>query len=121
MEVEGYTISFNRGDQVIINVKNKADTLFEIGDTIKFSITKQGDITNVLLQKVFTVEEESNIFGVLLTPEDTRKICPPFKSGSKTYWYEIEHNEITTLIGCDKNGGKEIILYPEAIAAEEGE
>ena len=121
MEVEGYTISFNRGDQIIINVKNKADTTFAVGDTIKFSITKQGNITEVLLQKEFTVEEESDIFGILLTPEDTRKICPPFKSGSKTYWYEIEHNEITTLIRCDKNGGKEIILYPEAIAAEAGE
>ena len=89
MEVEGYTISFNRGDQVIINVKNKANTTFAIGDVIKFSITKAGDITNVLLQKSFIVEEESDIFGVLLTSEDTRKICPPFKSGSKTYWYEI--------------------------------
>lgn len=121
MEVEGYTISFNRGDQVIINVKNKANTTFAVGDIIKFSITKQGNITEVLLQKTFTVEEESDIFGILLTSEDTRKICPPFKSGSKTYWYEIEHNEITTLIGYDKNGGKEIIIYPEAIAAEEGE
>lgn len=122
MEVEGYTISFNRGDQVIINVKNKANTTFAVGDTIKFSITKKGNLTDVLLQKHYTIEEESDIFGILLTSEDTR-FCPPIKTGSLTYWYEIEHNEITTLIGFDKNGGKEIIIYPEAIAAttEDGE
>ena len=120
MEVDGYTISFNRGDQVIINVKNKANSVFEIGDTIKFSITKKGNVTDVLFQKTYNVEEESNIFGIVLTSEDTR-FCPPLKTGSATYWYEIEHNNITTLIGCDKNGGKELIIYPEVIAAGEGE
>ena len=120
MEVEGYTISFNRGDQVTINVKNKADSVFEVGDTIKFTITKKGNVTDVLLQKRYTIEEEGNIFSIVLTSDDTR-FCPPLKTGSLTYWYEIEHNEITTLIGCDKNGGKELIIYPEAIAAEEGE
>lgn len=121
MEIEGYKISFNRGDQVAIKIRNKANTPFIVGDTIKLSITKAGDITNVLFQKVFTIDEESEIFNLILDPEDTRTICPPFKSGSKTFWYEIEHNEITTLIGCDKEGGKELVLYPEAIAAEAGE
>lgn len=120
MEVEGYTISFNRGDQVIINIKNKSNSLFEVGDKIKFSITKKGNVTDVLLTKNFVVEEESDIFSILLTSDDTR-FCPPLKQGFHTYWYEIEHNEITTLIGYDKNGGKELIIYPEAIAAKEGE
>lgn len=120
MEVEGYTISFNRGDQVAINIKNKSDSTFEIGDTIKFSITKKGNITDVILQKHYTIEEDSDIFTIILTSDDTR-FCPPIKSGSLTYWYEIEHNEITTLIGCDKNGGKELIVYPEAISSKEGE
>lgn len=120
MEVEGYTISFNRGDQVVINIQNKTNKKFLAGDTIKFTITKKGNLTDIILQKTYTVEEEGEVYGILLTCDDTR-FCPPFKSGSLTYWYEIEHNEVTTLVGFDKNGGKELILYPEAISMVEGE
>ena len=118
MEIDGYTISLNRGDEVTINIQNKENLPFMIGDIIKFSITKKGNMTDVLFQKTFTVEEENNIFGILLTSDDTR-FCPPLKQGFYTYWYEIEHNEITTLVGFDKEGGKEFIIYPEAIKAEE--
>lgn len=113
MEVEGYTISFNRGDQVTINVKNRSNCVFEIGDSVKFSIMKKGDCNTVIFQKSYTVEEESNVFSIVLTSDETR-FGPALKSGFRTYWYEIEHNGIITLIGYDKKGPKELILYPEA-------
>ena len=56
MEIDGYTISLNRGDEVTINIQNKENLPFMVGDTIKFSITKKGNMTDVLFKKNFTVE-----------------------------------------------------------------
>jgi hypothetical protein len=109
---EDYTIHINRGDELVITFANSAG--FNIGDTFKLSITTENDIEDVLFQKSFVVEKsELKEFDIVLTSEDTR-IGPSFKEGSKTYWYEIELNGNSTLIGCDENGGKKFILYPEA-------
>lgn len=109
---EDYTIHLNRGDELAITFANSAG--FNIGDTFKFSITTENDIEDVLFQRSFIVENSGlKEFNIVLTSEDTR-IGPSFKAGSKTYWYEIELNGNSTLIGCDENGGKKFILYPEA-------
>ena len=41
------------------------------------------------------------------------------KSGEKKYWYEIELNDKDTLMGWDKDGAKVLVLWPEAVKAEE--
>lgn len=113
LDIRGCTISFNRGEEVAIILEKDADSLFEVGDTVKFSIMKRGDCSDVILQKIFTVEEESNTFCITLTSDETR-IGPAFKTGHRTYWYEIERNESITLMGYNHRGPKELILYPEA-------
>ena len=50
---------------------------------------------------------------IKLTSVETR-IGDAFKDGSVTYWYEIELNGDTTLIGYDDEGAKKFVLYPEA-------
>lgn len=104
-------IHVNRGDQMIITLNN--ETPFQVGDTFKFSIMKKGNCEEVIVQKTFTVEEESNVYELVLSPEDTR-IGNFIKAGFVTYWYEIEYNGINTLVGYDTTGPKEFILYPEA-------
>lgn len=109
---EDYSIHINRGDELVLTFASSAG--FKIGDTFKLSITTEGDIEDVLFQKNFTVEKEKlKEFDVVLTSDDTR-IGESFKSGNRVYWYEIEFNGNTTLVGCDEDGGKKFILYPEA-------
>lgn len=117
---EDKSIHLNRGDQLILWLTN-SDSVFQVSDTFKFSIMKKGDSNTVYLQKVFTVEEETDSFQIVLTPEETR-IGPPLRAGRRVYWYEIEYNGVDTLIGIDDEGGKEFVLYPEAatISKEEG-
>jgi hypothetical protein len=54
----------------------------------------------------------------MLTSQDTR-FDKPIKSGEKKYWYEIELNDKDTLMGWDKDGAKVLVLWPEAVKAEE--
>lgn len=109
--LENTTIHLNRGDE--LNIKMNSQVGFEIGDTFKFSIMKKNNCEEVLLQKQFIVENAGTSFEIQLTSEETR-IGSPLKTGSVTYWYEIEYNGSNTILGCDKDGGKELILYPEA-------
>lgn len=120
---EDYSIHINRGDELVLTFASSAG--FETGDTFKLSITTENNIEDVLFQKKYTVTQDKvKEFDVVLTSNETR-IGPSFESGSRTYWYEIEFNGNTTLIGCDEDGGKKFILYPEApeqqnSAVEEG-
>lgn len=113
---EKKNIHVNRGDEIIIKLKNKTST-FSASDRIVFSIMKKGNATDVVFRKTFTVEEGSDEFEILLTSEEM-KIGNPIKTGTVTYWYEIEFNGINTLVGYDTEGPKEFILYPESIYEE---
>jgi hypothetical protein len=55
---------------------------------------------------------------MVLLPEETR-LGPVIRTGTVTYWYEIEYNGMNTLVGYFTDGPKEFILYPEA-AYQEG-
>ena len=112
-----YNMHLNRGDQIIIRLTN-TDGNFYIGDSIAFSIMKKGNAGEIIFQKFFTIEEETDTFDIVLIPEETR-IGSVIKSGSVTYWYEIEYNGMNTLVGYFTDGPKEFILYPEA-AYQEG-
>lgn len=108
---ENKNMYLNRGDSVTIRLS--ANQNFEEGDTIKFSIVKEKDYSTVYLQKIFTIDHESNTFDITLSSDDTR-FCELIKNQSKVFWYEIEYNDISTLVGYDDKGGKQFVLYPEA-------
>ena len=113
---EKYNMHLNRGDQIIIRL-NSIDSSFSIGDTIVFSIMKKGNASEILFQKQFEIEKETETYDIILTSQETR-IGSPLKNGTATYWYEIEYNGINTLIGYFTDGPKEFILYPEAVYQE---
>ena len=110
--VRNKNIYLNRGDAITLQLVNN-EGKFEAGDKIKFYVCTNGDYTNVLFEKEFTVEETSNFAEIKLTSAETR-IGDAFKDGSITYWYEIELNGDTTLVGYDDEGAKKFVLYPEA-------
>lgn len=112
-----YNMHLNRGDRAIIRLTN-TDSTFVAGDTLVFSVMKKGNAGDIVFQKTCRVEEDASIFDIVLTPEETR-LGNIIKSGSVTYWYEIEYNGQNTLVGYFTDGPKEFILYPEA-AYQEG-
>ena len=52
-------IYLNRGDAITLQLVNN-EGKFEAGDKIKFYVCANGDYTNILFEKEFTVEETSN-------------------------------------------------------------
>lgn len=111
-------IFLNRGDKITIRVANKTD-VFRVGEYLKFYVCQEGNYNNVLLEKRVDIDENTDIVDISLTSTETR-IGDPLKTGSKTYWYEIELDGNTTLVGYDGNGPKLFVLYPEAASTQEG-
>ena len=116
--IKNKNIYLNRGDQLTVNLVNKKDS-FKIGDTLEFYVCAQGDYTNVVFQKHFDIDENTQTFGMDFTSEEMR-IGNPIKGDPKIYWYEIELNGRLTLVGYDNNGPKLFVLYPEAIGSGGG-
>lgn len=114
--IKNKNIYLNRGDAIKITVVNNND-VFSTVDYLKFYICEAGNMGNVLLEKRFEVPEESATIDINLTSEETR-LGDPLKTGSRAYWYEIELNGDTTLVGYDADGPKLFILYPEAVSSE---
>lgn len=113
------TIYVNRGDQMTIHVVNRSDT-FHTGDYLIFSVCEEGNLENTLFMKRVEIPDNVGYVDINLTSEDTRSFCEAFAKGQKTFWYELELNENTTLIGYDAKGPKLLILYPEAAKLEDG-
>lgn len=111
------TITHNRGDKGAIRLVNKNGT-FKKGDKFTFSIVKKGNYADVVFQKVFIVTEDCDTFYLTFTNEEMR--FSDIISVKTTFWYEIDMNDDTTILGHDANGDKQFILYPEA-AKKEGD
>lgn len=116
--IRNKNIYVNRGDKITIRLVNNSDN-FVIGDFLTFYITKSGDATQVLLSKKFLIDKITDTVDISLTSEETR-LGDPIKTGNVEYWYEIELNNNTTLVGYDEKGPKLFILYPESTNSEEG-
>lgn len=112
-------IYLNRGDAITLQLVNNEGN-FEAGDVIRFYICSKNDYTDILFSKTFTVAETSNFTEISLTSAETRIGDEPIKDGSVVYWYEIELNGDTTLVGYDEHGPKLMTFYPEADDSSEG-
>lgn len=78
-----YNMHLNRGDRAIIRLTN-TDSTFVAGDTLVFSVMKKGNAGDIIFQKTCRVEEDTSIFDIVLTPEETR-LGNIIKTGSVTY------------------------------------
>lgn len=115
---EDKTINITRGDigAFTVDVLNEAGEkyLFQKGDVVRIKVTEKKACENVMFQKDFVVEEETEQVEILLTEEETK--IGEVISKPTDYWYEVELNPLTnpqTIIGYDEDGAKILRLYPE--------
>ena len=100
----------NRGDALTLHLVNRTGD-FKAGDWLTLSICEENNLENTLLTKRIDIS---------VTSAETKSLCEAFKTGYKIFWYEIELNDNTTLIGYDLDGPKLFVLYPEASKISEG-
>lgn len=112
---EKNTITHNRGSKGSVRLINNNGG-FKKGTTFKFSIVKKGNYEDVVFQKEFEATEDCNEFFLTFTSKEMRFYEPISKE--KEFYYEIDMNDDTTLIGYDENKDKKFILYPEAVKKE---
>lgn len=112
------TISITRGDALTIpiRIKTSSDPItyhtFSVGDVIDFSVYGKKKLNEPpVIQKSVEVTEETDTVYILLDPSDTR--IGDCLNVPVEYWYEIELNNIQTILGYDESGAKLFILYPE--------
>jgi hypothetical protein len=120
---EDLTIHITRGDAAVFSVGafvgedgNKQAYTFRVGDVVRFAVCGKKDYSNVVLQKDFTVNAETDAVEIVLDGEDT-KIGGTISKPTE-YWYEVELNPETkpqTIIGHTEDGAKVFMLYPESV------
>lgn len=115
---EDKSINITRGDigAFTVDALNEAGEkyLFQKGDVVRIKVTEKKACENVMFQKDFVVEEETEQVEILLTEEETK--IGEVISKPTDYWYEIELNPLTnpqTIIGYDEDGAKIFKLFPE--------
>lgn len=119
-KIEKGNIYVTRGDMLPLSIgatnADGSQYVFKIEDIIRIKIMEAENVSNILVQKDFAVEEEGTVVNIDLISEDTKigeLINKPFE-----YWYEIELNpdtELTnTIIGYSKEKGPALfVLLPE--------
>ena len=111
------SIYATRGDIVFFSVTASDEGephKFQPGDVVRIKVFEKKNCENVVLQKDFGVEEETESVAILLTEQDTK--FGDIISKPKDYWYEIELNpfdSLQTIIGYDEDGAKVFRLFPE--------
>jgi hypothetical protein len=132
IDAETKTIYITRGDATqkkynrlaftfpIYNFETKQEEnyLFQLDDKISFVVVeKKGYTKTEVLRKEYTLRdigytEPSTMPEIVLTEEDTKSF--DIANKAKTYWYDICLNDTTTILGFDDEGGKQLIVFPEA-------
>lgn len=118
------SIYVTRGDAVAFNLSATIDNgetyLFKPNDIVRINIMEKKGCDEVVFQKGFKVEEETETVEINLTGDETK--IGDIISKPTDYWYEIELNPFTnpkTIIGYDdENGAKIFKLFPEGEDAE---
>lgn len=119
-KIEKGNIYVTRGDMLPLSINatnaDKTSYTFAKNDVIRIKIMEAGNVSNILVQKDFVVEEETRTINIDLTSEDTR--IGELINKPAEYWYEIELNPDTdntnTIIGYSKEKGAALFtLLPE--------
>ena len=111
------SIYVTRGDVAFFSVtaqSNGTPYKFQPNDVVRIKVFGKKDAENVLMQKDFLVEVETEKVDIILSEKDTK--FGDVISKATDYWYEIELNPFTnpqTIIGFDEDGAKIFKLFPE--------
>lgn len=119
---EDNSIYATRGDIVFFSVTakdNDEEYTFSAGDFIRIKIYEKKNAENVVLQKDFSVSEDTKAVEVFLNEEDTK--IGELISKPVDYWYEVELNPLTnpqTIVGYTEDGAAIFKLFPEGADIE---
>ena len=123
---EDKSIYITRGDVAFFSVATETEDgeafKFHSGDVVRFKVFEKKACENVVLQKDFGIEEDTEEALIYLEEKDTK--IGGVISKPVDYWYEVELNPYTdpqTIIGYDEDGAKIFKLYPEGNEAEDDE
>lgn len=114
LTIDNDRISINKGDsgKIIFSLlENDKPRNFVAGDIVKFAVYDKNSLEKEpKLFKEIQVEEEKEEIEIEILPTDTDFV----ENASKLYkyWYQIEYDK-NVIIGYDKNGAKEFVIYPE--------
>lgn len=114
---EDMSIYVTRGDVVFFTVSADANGVpytFKKDDVVRIKVTEKKNSKNVVLQKDFLVNAETEAVNITLESQDTK--IGDVISKPVDYWYEVELNPFTnpqTIIGYDDDGAKIFKLFPE--------
>lgn len=114
------TIHITRGDEtndinkLPISLENYE---FKKNEKLKLIVMeKKGYTKDIILEKDFTIDENTSEVFLNLTSEDTLKF--PLENKKITYWYDIILNDNTTIYGYDENNAKKLVVYPGGVDNE---
>lgn len=123
---EDNSIYITRGDVAFFSVATETEDgeafKFHAGDVVRFKVFEKKACENVVLQKDFGIEEDTEEALIYLEEKDTK--IGGVISKPVDYWYEVELNPYTdpqTIIGYDEDGAKVFRLYPEGNEVEDEE
>lgn len=115
MKIVDKEIHINRGDRLLIefSIDNGEEKyMFKDEDKIKFSIYRKKQMDKPpVLQKEFTPTIGATSVDIDVSSEDMK--FGEMANKPIEYWYEIELNGDSTIVGYDEDGEKKLILYPE--------
>lgn len=115
---EDNSIHLTRGDTAFFGVKADDEDgvayIFRPGEEVRIKVFERKKCENVVFQKTFPVEEDTERVDIFLTEEETK--IGNVISKPVDYWYEIElnpHLHPQTIVGYDEDGPKIFRLFPE--------
>lgn len=115
LRIKNRHISINRGEEGAVRLVSNVP--FSVGDQFVLSVVEAGDMTKVVQTFTYTVDTENVVQVIPITKEQNR--FAPISNKEIVYWYEIELNGNTTLVGYDSYGPKLFTVYPEVIGGSE--
>lgn len=118
-------ISLTRGDWLplrlnLINKDDGSDYVAEAGDIVRLTIYKNKNVTDVIYQEDFPVDEGSSYVDIDIYSDETK--FGEYINKTEEYCYQVELNPDTqftiTLLGVERINGKDVPKYfyliPEA-------
>lgn len=119
---EDLTLHITRGDSgeatiSAVVVKEDGTTepfTFHAGDVLRLKVFEKKNCENVVLQKDFGVEDDTQEATISLEGSETK--IGEIINKPVVYWYELELNPFSvpqTIIGYDEDGARMFKLYPE--------
>lgn len=119
-KIEKGNIYVTRGDMLPLAIDalnaDKSQYKFKTGEVLRIKVMEKENVSNIVLERDFVVEEDTQVVNVDLLSEDTR--IGELINKPHEYWYEVELNpdtpETMTIVGYSKEKGASLfVLLPE--------